>query len=464
MKCEECLLSIEDYIDEELEFRQAGAMIAHLAACRSCAGVYEQLLQEKQLYANYRRQIEMPLLAWSAVRARIAHEKTSGDVPFLSRLREWASAGQMAAGVCALLCVAVLIGLYAFGDVSHPPAKPTSQADDRRAVLPAGGQVPAEYAAADEPAVDPKENQIEFAAPKEEAGSSSPRAVELTTTASASMVKQIIEAEVAVRPLQEIGRLAAPGDLMAGASTPFEVALARRELMSNTPALTRALSPPTAENNASVTPHVAERRDSSNQTPAAAAPGLANALFEAQTSRRPESASRFEAGLQLSSLYFRGSTSPGIGTRFTYHLSDFVSLEAEGNFFPENLLGSNRKRQLGNSAQALFGAKIGRRWKKIGVFAKLRPGVMSLRAKAREENSGATGNAFNDANEGELRVGVHPVVDVGGVVEIYSSRRVVTRFDFGDTIVYNRGSAKSFAAVGVTKHNFQLGTGISLRF
>lgn len=473
MKCEECLASIEDYVDEEFDLQFAGAMIAHLAACRNCANVYEQLVREKQLYADYRRQVELPPLMWGAVRARIANEKTSAGASFLLRLREWTGANRVAAtAACALICAVALIGFYTLGDASKSSIEQAPQAIRRgnQVNLPNQETMLVENVAAGTSAVRLENRNLKFDGAQAKAGNVFLRAVENQANSSASVAKEAVGVELAIDRLQEAALRSMPGTLMSGTSTPFDVGLVRREAPTEAPKLAAPPGVPfqsATDVYAKTMPLAEKYLEASHQSPAVM-PEIANAMFAPQTPRRTESSKRFEAGVQLSSLYFRGSASPGIGTRFTYHVSDFLSLEAEGNVYPERLIGAGRRRQLGNTAQALFGAKIGRRWKKIGVFAKLRPGLMSLRTKASEVNPAARENAvIAAANEDEMRTVIHPVVDVGGVVEIYSSRRIVTRFDFGDTIVYNRGFANNAmpsADASLTKHNFQLGTGISLRF
>ncbi len=59
-------------------------------------------------------------------------------------------------------------------------------------------------------------------------------------------------------------------------------------------------------------------------------------------------------------------------------------------------------------------------------------------------------------------------VDVGGVVELYPSRKAVVRVDMGDTIVrYGEESldgAQSPIVVASTRHNFQFSVGVGYRF
>ena len=71
-------------------------------------------------------------------------------------------------------------------------------------------------------------------------------------------------------------------------------------------------------------------------------------------------------------------------------------------------------------------------------------------------------------------------VDLGGVVEFYPSRRIVTRFDIGDTIIRYKDLKFNITPVcpinpalpcinqvplpGHTSNNFQFSAGIGMRF
>jgi hypothetical protein len=70
----------------------------------------------------------------------------------------------------------------------------------------------------------------------------------------------------------------------------------------------------------------------------------------------------------------------------------------------------------------------------------------------------------------------HFATDVGGVFEIYASRRVAARFDIGDTIIRYGERPGAFFFGGPnqpptiftrdaeTRHNFQFSAGVSFRF
>ncbi|MDQ1611007.1 MAG: hypothetical protein QOG00_938 [Pyrinomonadaceae bacterium] len=199
------------------------------------------------------------------------------------------------------------------------------------------------------------------------------------------------------------------------------------------------------------------------------APGDARAQEE-------KDAPKVEVGVQFTSLTmsdsFRGSSSePGFGGRITYNLTNSFALETQFDFFPdgERFRGS---RSGGRIAQGLFGVKAGKRFEKFGVFGKVRPGFTSFSA-GREEAIliSATPNFVLDFRPHRE---THFATDVGGVLEFYPSRRIVTRFDAGDTIIRYRDTTRTFfdstgAPQSVpfgseTRHNFQFSAGVGFRF
>lgn len=158
----------------------------------------------------------------------------------------------------------------------------------------------------------------------------------------------------------------------------------------------------------------------------------------------------------------------GLGATLTYNLTRVFSLEAEVNYFPRiqdnnpNLGPSNG----GRKVQSLFGVKAGHRTDKFGVFAKARPGLMHF--------SGVF-DCLGKRNP-DTQCGPHPktefALDIGGVAEYYLTRRVMLRFDAGDTII--RFSERHMFQIdlsplpatipGKTTHNLQINAGIGYRF
>ena len=169
---------------------------------------------------------------------------------------------------------------------------------------------------------------------------------------------------------------------------------------------------------------------------------------------------RFEIGAQFTALRLKefsiidARIITGIGGRFTYNITRHVAVEAEGNYFFETDL---------RRTQGLFGIKAGTRWRRLGAFGKARPGFLRFRQRlfcAIPEGCPSSTQQFFSRSDFAF--------DIGGVVEIYPSRRISLRTDIGDTIVRsNRGTGLIEGQprpLHFTSHNLQFSTGISFRF
>lgn len=118
MKCDVCQSHIEDYFDGELKGGLVDSVTAHLASCAGCSELFEELKQEQELYARYRRDVEVTPALWAAVEARIKHEKvarparplTSFRARVLGMLGRAFATPRLSAGVAAALVV-VAIGV-----------------------------------------------------------------------------------------------------------------------------------------------------------------------------------------------------------------------------------------------------------------------------------------------------------------------------------------------------------------
>lgn len=202
-----------------------------------------------------------------------------------------------------------------------------------------------------------------------------------------------------------------------------------------------------------------------------------NRMAGAQT----EEAKKFEVGAQFTSLSIREGfnprTEPGVGGRFTYNLTDFLALEAEGNFFVRSDF-SNAFRTGGRAVEGLAGVKIGKRYKTFGIFGKVRPGLISFSQGAVDYTLVNTTPGASFPIEVRTRRLTHFAADIGAVLEFYPSRRIVTRIDAGDTIIhFGDMTVNSFTLIAPgtfapfrfsfpsdTSHNFQFSAGVGFRF
>jgi hypothetical protein len=170
-----------------------------------------------------------------------------------------------------------------------------------------------------------------------------------------------------------------------------------------------------------------------------------------------------------------GRTEPGLGGRFTYNLNRTFSLEAAGYFFPRECFNCANN---GRVIQAVGGLKAGKRFESWGVFGKARPGIVSF--SDGEFNISPTGPVTpNSMFELQRSRVTSFATDIGAVLEFYPSKRIVTRFDAGDTIIYfTRRTTNNFrfdpltnsffigpvTTPARTTHSFQFIASIGFRF
>jgi hypothetical protein len=178
---------------------------------------------------------------------------------------------------------------------------------------------------------------------------------------------------------------------------------------------------------------------------------------------------------------------PGFGGRIGYKLTTNLTLEAEVNFFPgADSFSLPTQFQGGHKVQGLFGVKAGERFEKVGIFGKARPGFLYSSKGDIQPRTDVLciamvaifpppAGCFQTISKTSL------AFDLGGVVEVFPTKRTIIRFDAGDTIVRLRersvsgvinpvqGSlAPSFVTVvrvpAETTHSFQGSIGIGFRF
>ncbi len=204
-----------------------------------------------------------------------------------------------------------------------------------------------------------------------------------------------------------------------------------------------------------------------------------------ETNAQSDEVPKFELGAQFTSItkpdFNNGATEPGFGGRFTFNLNRDVALEAAGNFFPHKCQfcgsGGGTGDNSGNITQALLGVKAGKRFQKWGLFGKARPGVVSF--SQGDSKYVATGGGGSFPFEFQRNRLTNFAVDLGGILEFYPSRRIVTRLEAGDTLIHYGQRQSNFLffdpITGVpvlvpfttrseTRHNFQFVAGVGWRF
>lgn len=171
-------------------------------------------------------------------------------------------------------------------------------------------------------------------------------------------------------------------------------------------------------------------------------------------------------------------TQPGFGGRVGYNLTKNVAVEAELNFFPgaDSFSVPVFSRE-GRELEGLFGVKVGKRFDKVGIFAKARPGFLhSTQGDLQRANVVCIAIFPPPAGCFEPISTTNFAFDVGGVVEVYPTKRTIIRFDAGDTMV--RLSERNVPLVltpggpfvsilrapAETTHSFQASVGIGFRF
>lgn len=179
--------------------------------------------------------------------------------------------------------------------------------------------------------------------------------------------------------------------------------------------------------------------------------------------------------LQRDDLGEGKSTRPGLGGRFTFNLNKVFSIEAAGYFFPDDCLDCLNP---GHARQVFGGVKAGKRFDRWGIFAKARAGAVN-----HGDDFGGSVLCLNITcpfpTEEFEPIRAHVAFDLGGVIEFYPSKRIVTRFDVGDTIIHRRRRVTEggvfntsrrqfepfhFIELGQTSHNFQFITSVGFRF
>ena len=182
---------------------------------------------------------------------------------------------------------------------------------------------------------------------------------------------------------------------------------------------------------------------------------------------------KIEIGVQTTSLTIANPELPfddvqgGIGARITYNFNRSIAAEADINFFPQKQFILNAD---GSAIQAQFGVKLGKRFEKFGLFGKVRPGFLSVN---RVGTFIPPGSQVPDPQFFSFERKTFFTLDIGGVLELYPSRRTVVRFEAGDTLLRHPdrfplggvfpGQPPQPITPAEFTHNFQFTAGVGFR-
>jgi hypothetical protein len=164
---------------------------------------------------------------------------------------------------------------------------------------------------------------------------------------------------------------------------------------------------------------------------------------------------------------------PGFGGRIGYNVTSYLAVEAEVNYFPRE------RRFDGQEVQLQAGVKLGKRFDKVGIFAKARPGFLNQRISDFRFRPGTGCIAVFPPPSGCFeefkRRETNAAYDLGGVLELYPNSKALVRFDVGDTIIRSGqraivapspGSPSGVIVIAPAKttHNLQGSIGFGFRF
>jgi len=193
---------------------------------------------------------------------------------------------------------------------------------------------------------------------------------------------------------------------------------------------------------------------------------LAALLFlQARCAVAQDALPKFEAGPQITQLYVPknivGSVTyqPSLGGIFCIAIKRNLAFDSAVSFTP-NVPNESTSFAGGRMTQAFLGARMGFVRGRIGIYAKIRPGVVSFGgAILRVTPSPTFGFQLGRLTE--------PSLDAGGIVTVAVSRRLAVRYEAGDTVIFY-GSRVLIAGAapipGRATNNFQFGIAFLFRF
>ena len=161
------------------------------------------------------------------------------------------------------------------------------------------------------------------------------------------------------------------------------------------------------------------------------------------------------------------ATTVGIGGRLTFDLTRWIAIDGELNLFPDDDLslgpgtGGNLTAGLiyhRRRTDGFAGLRLGSRFDRVGVFARVRPGFSQLTDQGIECNGDVCALILLAVPEYRTAF----ALDLGGGLEFHSTPRTVARVDVGDVMIWNRSFTPPCS--DCTTHNFTTRLGFGVRF
>jgi Outer membrane protein beta-barrel domain len=152
-------------------------------------------------------------------------------------------------------------------------------------------------------------------------------------------------------------------------------------------------------------------------------------------------------------------TDPGAGGFVSYKILPFLFADGALIYYPRDTRSSDAH-DGGRILQGVFGARVGVRKNHFGIFGKARPGFNSYSRAL----TGMTSSWETFARSTNF------VLNLGGVLEFYTTKRSVLRIDAGDTHIYFADKTLTFPTGTVTvpggslQHSLELTVGYGWRF
>ena len=160
-------------------------------------------------------------------------------------------------------------------------------------------------------------------------------------------------------------------------------------------------------------------------------------------------------------------TEPGFGGFASYQIFRFLYADGSLMYYPRDSLPGFQDG--GTLFQGVFGLKGGVRRSRLGLFGKARPGFVRSSNVVQGFTQTAPGSGVPS---GAIFGTYHTfAMDLGGVIEVYATRRQLLRFDLGDTHLYyhttfitNPDGSLTTLPGGTRQHSIQLSVAYAWRF